>query len=168
MPYKTNEEKSAAARFRYQKHKLLHECVKCGKQDAYTIAGKTTCYDCTQKIKKYNKRYRNDEWFARRIEQDKKDGVCTCCHKRKAEYGYVTCSHCRAVKRNKYNTSTDKLSVQKALYCGLCEWCRKKPQMKDKKLCPECYERSLINIKKAQEASTANNAYHKWRTVFKN
>ena len=30
--------------------KRAHVCRDCGKQDAYTLAGRTFCYDCTEEI----------------------------------------------------------------------------------------------------------------------
>ena len=165
MPYKTREDRLNGARFAYNRHKKLHQCTKCGKQDAYTLNGRVLCYECNEKKlktdrKNYNSHRDNYNKSKRRVYQERKEkGICPMCGKRKANSGHVYCDICRAyMSRHKksYSRKKGKLSRQEAYEYGFCTLCHKQPHMKDKKLCPECYEKVCANAAKARTVYLEN------------
>lgn len=46
----TKEKRNKYARDTYALLKRLHLCIQCKAQDAYTLAGRARCYECTEKI----------------------------------------------------------------------------------------------------------------------
>ena len=87
--------------------KAVHRCIRCGKQDAYTLAGKQRCYECVEKekqrCKEYNKRNseKNKQRAKERYYRLKSQGLCVVCAKRKAQSGRTLCLRC-AIKSNEY------------------------------------------------------------------
>lgn len=154
--------------FWYHKMKAQNRCVRCGKEDAYTMIGKALCAECTEKKKEYYKK-----WNARRKEQNRKrnqikvqkakeTGMCIKCFKRKAIEGKNYCEKCRNgyTQQNRRKVqSNGKLSAQEAYDCGLCMLCRKKPLAEGKKQCPECYEKLRQNAIEVNAKRNLTRAY---------
>ena len=166
------EDKKADWKFRYNKYKLLHKCVKCGKQDAFTLRGKSTCAECTEIQRKCDAKrnaLRSEEYKEKkrlkRLEA-KENGMCTRCYKRKAAEGYTECEKCRNVhiRYNRRKTlNNGKLSASEAYDCGLCMQCRKKPHMEGRKQCPECYEKAKQTALAVLAKRNHDNHNHIWR-----
>lgn len=165
----TEEEKSIA-RYTYQKRKLLQCCVKCGKQDAFTLIGKTTCAECNETQRKCDAKRnaeRSEEYKEakrQKRQEAKANGICTTCLKRTAMKGYAKCEKCRAayIRYNKKRSlNSNKLSASEAYYCGLCMQCRKKPHMEGRKQCPECYEKARQNALRVN--ANKDRSRHPWR-----
>lgn len=78
----------------------LQKCVRCGKQDTYTMTGHQSCYDCLEKARNYQRdrnkmvaeqirRYQKNRYY-----RLKSQGLCVTCGKKPAlEYG-VKCKEC--------------------------------------------------------------------------
>lgn len=90
---------------RVETMKTLKRCVRCGKQDAYTMNSHQLCYECTEKSRKYQ-RQRNkikseelNQKARNRYYELKKQGVCVVCGKKQAQSDKVMCESC--IARNK-------------------------------------------------------------------
>lgn len=85
-------------KFRYEKVKLMHKCVRCGKVDDYTLSGKVRCKNCTNldniKIKTIEAKEKRSEYFKKRYYSRKAQGICVKCGKKPAVNGHVTCEDC--------------------------------------------------------------------------
>lgn len=152
----------------YKKKKALQVCVSCGQQDARTIIGRTRCYECFLKQKESSKKYRQTEKYKtkdkERYKKDKENGMCIQCHKRKPDPGYATCSRCLARKKAyRMKRKLKTFDTTDATYCGLCWQCKKRPILEGKKLCENCYNIAVKNIKKGQESAHKSNANHPFR-----
>ena len=96
--------------------KKVHRCIRCGKQDAYTLAGKQRCYECVEKekqrCKEYNERHKEEtkKRVKERYERLKSQGICTVCAKRKARSGKVLCLSCAI----KCSENTKRYNLRKA------------------------------------------------------
>lgn len=140
------------ANYRYLRS--VHRCVQCGTVDAYTLNGRAYCADCAEWRRNYynNRRKRPDvrekanQQLRDRTEKWRSQGLCTSCG-RKTDPPYKTCSRCRYMARAKYRESHPYPVMEN----GVCSWCRKRPPIDGKKLCDECYRKSLLNVSKAAE-----------------
>lgn len=160
-------------KYYYERAKAQGTCYACGKEDAYTLIGKTLCADCMKKRVDNNRKCRERHKEENRkknheiILKLKSEGICTVCRHRKAQQGYTTCKHCRdqaVIRRKKRRPNNGKLSPEQALYCGLCTRCRKEPHMEGRKLCPDCYADALKALEKARVTQTERNKNHPaWR-----
>lgn len=83
------------------------KCVRCGKQDAYTMNGHKMCYDCTIKARTYqnehNKTRRSEinEKHKQRYERLKSEGICVNCGHREVMANKLMCPTC-FIKRKLY------------------------------------------------------------------
>lgn len=85
---------------RVETMKSLQRCVRCGKQDAYTMNGHQRCYECAEKARNYqrerNKRHSEKlrENQKNRYHHLKSKGLCVSCGKKSALKGRVMCKEC--------------------------------------------------------------------------
>jgi NMD protein affecting ribosome stability and mRNA decay len=159
-------------KYYYRKYKIAHACTKCGKQDAYTLRGRTLCFECNEKNKVISKRYAQEHHDLKsqkakeKREELKAMGICPKCRKRPAENNKVCCSICAAKNRKaskKYQKKHGSLTHD-TFYCnGLCWRCGKAPHMEGKKLCSDCYAKQVKNAAKGTEASQRTKKNHIWR-----
>lgn len=80
--------------------KSRNRCKNCGKQDAYTLAGRSYCYACNEHHNDY-KRINKDKWIETekkrsktRYERLKQEGICVSCGKRPAKPNHIRCLRC--------------------------------------------------------------------------
>lgn len=145
--------------------KKFHLCVYCKQQDAYTIGGRSACYECAEKMAKLKKTkyYSTTEARQKRCEERKQlrqrhiaRHECTVCGKKLAEnYLYKTCSHCRTYNKIRQRTNDSFMRGE----FGICWQCNKEPCIAGKRVCDKCYEMKLgilSNIK-------IDNSNHVWR-----
>ena len=89
---------------RREKSLLLGICPVCGKNRIHE--NEKMCFECYEKHRESlakQKDKRNDrekQYRAKRKERSIALGLCTCCGKRKAVYGFKMCPMCRMKKRN--------------------------------------------------------------------
>lgn len=134
--------------------KKNHFCLDCRKQDAYTFAGRTYCYECSEKRRANARAYRatNHERLAearrKRYMDRKANRECVVCGRalRTLEMG-VMCAGCEA--RN--NNRTKKAYNPKRAW-NMCCQCTKMPPLAGKKLCAECYDKNMTKLEKAWRA----------------
>lgn len=85
--------------------KSVQRCVRCGKQDAYTMNGHQRCYECSEKCKEYSKksnqklREKHNRAMHERYQRLKAEGMCVECGTKEARPGFVLCQRC-AIKNN--------------------------------------------------------------------
>lgn len=157
---------------RYYTLKRNHLCTRCKKKDAYTIAGRSLCYECTQKriaeVREYywkdataareKKRQRYRELSALRREQHQ----CTRCGKQLSEdYSYSYCAMCRAKNAKFSREARRKKGVLPRDTTVRCYYCNKRPPVAGKFVCEECYEkRKILSINNLKNVNLKN---HPWR-----
>ena len=147
--------------------KRLKICVACKSQDAYTLGGRSSCFDCAEKYakNKHDKYYSNKETISKRKAERKalrerhiQNHECTVCGKNlTTDYTYKTCKSCRAYSRIRQRTSN---TFTRGDY-GLCWTCNNQPSIQGKKLCQECYDRQLNILSKIPIKKN-----HPWRKII--
>lgn len=102
---------------------------------------------------KYNEQHRI--WAGMKYREDKANGICTRCRKRKATGGYFTCGVCRSKDRGrKLAKEVNKVSKreyrEKNELCYFCD----EPRKPGYKLCERHYQMNIdkANSQKAKEA----------------
>lgn len=138
-------------------YRANQRCVRCGAQDAFTLIGKRLCAECTakaaQSCKRYEQEHRQERTaYKREWRQKCRDaGLCPRCAK-PVDGGYVICKRCR-VKDNVRREKKRRENGVSPYYMrdeSVCWTCKKRPVMEGKKLCLECYEKSVRNVAKAR------------------
>lgn len=128
-------------------------CKRCGKQDAYTLNGRSFCYECAQKKREHSANHykqHKDEAVAKmreRRERLTEEGVCYVCGKRKADSDKRSCAICRARANARHRKSP-----RDAHYCFLCN---KRPRVEGTSLCEVCLPAAR------DRAANARNIIHK-------
>ena len=156
-----------------QKRKKAGVCRDCGKVDAYTMSGRTYCYECAEKgAEKKRLARQNPEKRERMLEQHRQMQLryeqahkCKLCGKPLPEdYKYKRCVNCRAkqaraVRRSResrYGIIPDRREE------GQCFMCNKQPAVEGKRMCKACYEQrlpiALANLEKTRGTK------YPWRT----
>ena len=140
-------------------------CRDCGKQDAYTLAGRALCYECAEKSRLRKKIARKDQKQKEKMlkqhrdmqERRKASGLCPICG-RIPTAGHIRCDSCNAknreylkAKRHKDNADLryweDRASGLRG--CFLCgEKC-----VEGKKLCKRHYAQRLEILRKSNPKS---------------
>lgn len=149
------------AQERYKALKAMHRCTRCGKSDAYTLAGKITCAECSEIANECNARYysRNRESIAAKARDARKqmrtDGRCVLCGKPNPT-GYATCETCRA-KRRICRAPVRVIWEEQ----GVCVRCGKEPAKDGSKLCEACYQKTVKTLEKGRK--NAHTKKHPWR-----
>ena len=137
------------ARVQREAKKAAGKCLRCGKEDAYTINKHTYCADCTAwycergtKWAKANRQAINARNRARHAER-KQNGECVLCGTKLINNGsYAVCQKCRQkskVYKRKAYKAEGHISRAQAEYMGLCKRCCREPMMDGKKVCEKCY-----------------------------
>lgn len=129
--------------------KHLKRCVICGKTDAYTLNGRACCAECCEKQKKYNQNINKEKAQQRKkklYEERKLNHLCVHCGKALPDdYKYTNCEKCRA----KLIQACERNNRKNGVFprdTSLCHHCQKKPPLKYKKVCADCYEKLCKNL----------------------
>ena len=131
-------------RNRYYTLKKLHRCVKCTTQDARTLIGKPTCFDCLEKnrIQTLSKAdYRTN--YLKRKAKCESDHLCMLCNRPLGSDPHKTCSTCRAKHREQYAKNRTNIPRSEASSYGICSVCLKNPCYLHYNTCEECYNKVL-------------------------
>lgn len=144
--------------------KKHHICRECGQTDAYTLGGRTCCYDCAEKQRKAKALARKDPLKHEKMLQSKREQIarykaenrCVRCGKQLTN-GKRMCGICYASQRAASRRSKGCTPRME----GVCWQCNKEPCMDGKKLCRACYDAkvkvALANLEKTRGAD------HPWR-----
>ena len=142
----------------YQYLKKQHRCVNCTKQDAYTLAGRARCYECSEKNRNGANKYRNKNKDEVNKKRQKKyaslraEHICLRCRKPLSleDYGkHIYCSVCRGKAREyKKSKRIEKgYATQEYRVSGyVCYICCKNPPMEGRKVCKDCYDRIMSTM----------------------
>lgn len=156
--------------------KRNHLCICCKKQDSYTLAGRSLCYECAEKQRESKRIERQNNY--QKIKDRKKAAYdkcvaehrCVRCGKElPSDYKLKSCRTCR-IKCSKTwkNYIINKYGFnewnrrQTRGNNGLCWQCNKKP-IKIGKMCEECYKKQVNIALKSLE--TINKRTHIWRKL---
>lgn len=156
-----------------QKRKNAGVCRDCGKVDAYTMGGRTYCFDCAQKGAEMKRLARqNPEKRARMLEQHRQMQLryeqahkCKKCGKPlPKDYKFKTCVNCRARQARAVKRSRENLYgiIPDRREEGQCFMCNKQAAMEGKRMCKACYEQRLPIAMANLEKTRGKN--HPWRT----
>lgn len=158
-----------------EKREYLKEIgvCKCGKEVAI---GFTSCPDCLEKDRQkkeqkrvsnrqeyneYMKEYRKNQTQKRRAE-----GLCTRCGKKLTDTSKATCAECRVkMRKQKNKRNAGKIPRSEWIENGMCYHCGK-PVMDGKKVCPECYERNMKLLEKANASPAGIEAKRQYEERF--
>lgn len=134
---------------------LNSRCKRCGKQDAYTLTGRSYCFECEEKNKLWRsqnyKKYGNKSMKGR-YEKLKSKGLCVDCGKRSAEPNRTRCKRCLV----KNNSSAKKTQGKQPRLDENCWLCNQRPPIENTKLCAVCLPKARERIKIAQNAVQSN------------
>lgn len=132
-------------------------CASCKKQDAYTLAGRWLCAECTEKVNaQYKERYldNRESINARRrakIAERKAAGICINCGNRPAAPGKTRCEICLA----KWRKYTAKCRAMQGVNIprggnGMCFTCNAAPSVDGYRLCPQCLAQTRLSAAKGR------------------
>ena len=134
-----------------QMRRDAHVCTECGRQDKRTIAGKSTCLFCATRRNKRQKENWDSE-HQRELRRARKErwiaaGLCSQCGHPKEEPDKKMCCSCRV--RAKLNEAKRRIKNGKLPRGanGMCWQCNRRPAIEGKKLCRECYEPKVENLR---------------------
>lgn len=154
--------------------KRNHLCICCKRQDAYTLGGRSLCYDCAEKqrlAKRVYMRENAEKIHARKKkarERYVKEHRCVRCGKSLPDgYPLKTCKKCLArcaegwkrytIKRYGFDEYWRKKTHGKN---GLCWQCNKKP-IEIGKMCKDCHAAAVERGLKSLQY--INKEKHIWR-----
>jgi len=170
VPKTDPKAKSEYDRESYIFWKSLQRCVRCHKQDAYTLAGRARCAECVEINRAEKAAFReknherllggNKDWYYRM----KAEHRCVLCARPLDDDRHTTCAGCRAKRRRKH---AEKRGGQGANYPrgdnGICWLCNKRPAVRDGGQCEICAAISKKNLEKANAVRDKEN--HPWRKL---
>lgn len=140
-------------------YKKIGRCTRCGNQDAYTLNGKTLCYDCNCKNKEYSKkhheRYRtkDNEKMRERTKTLRKQGLCIDCGKRRAKNNRVRCEQCLLKNNKMVKAHKNRVNRDMVKYMDICYLCCKNPIVEGHKVCTQCLNKCRERQKNVTETS---------------
>lgn len=162
------EKRANKAKEDYKAYQSLRICPICHKRELYL--NEKICHICSTREKKYDyakNAERNKELKKKKYYEDKENGMCVICHKRKSLEGKTVCSICRA-KRNDYlskhrfpNKEENKNRKMDWVYNGKCYFCGNTSK-KGYKVCEKHYDILLKSIHNSRNKE--NTAYEVIKT----
>ena len=146
--------------FERRRRKVRREsglCTVCGREDAYTMAGRAMCAICAQKSNEWTKnkkkrpKYReaarkaSKERYAKMIAEN----ICPTCYKKKPDDGYSLCEFCRVKHRNRKKEKRNRegqRTWEMALSGETCFFCKSPDVVPGKKLCQACIDKRVAYL----------------------
>lgn len=130
-------------------------CRDCGQEDAYTMNGRTYCFDCAEKQRLHKAELRRDvnerlkqSEIQKQVRQKRKEqGLCTRCGKVN-NTTYSTCDYCRnSMRENRKRklmlqgnrTWEERTSGDTCFFCG-------EKTVEGKKLCKNCMAKRINTL----------------------
>ena len=140
----------------YHMRKRAGVCVSCGREDAYTMAGRARCAECAERCRANQEKYLADpkkrkaltDRARERRRARKENGLCPMCGKKPMD-GHVKCLKCTLRQRR---ADLKKRGGRHPKLDGMCRQCNKREPMPGKKLCSDCYQSALVKLEKANRA----------------
>ena len=136
-----------------KRKKAAHICRDCGKQDAYTLGGRTYCAECAEKgaAKKRAWREANREIDSARHkafrEKKAQSGLCIYCGQRRTEAGRRTCKLCisKNQKKRREKQIAEGMNWPRGAN-GSCWLCNKRMVLEGKRLCQPCFDKRMKSL----------------------
>ncbi len=166
----TDEQKRLQKNYR-DMLKRNHFCRECLRKDAYTLAGRVYCAECTEKRKRQRHFSSTRESLAKdcvihKTLRDKRrlEHKCPRCGKQLEQSDtHVYCTICR----NRSRKASNKYRAKKGANFprgenGICWQCNKNPAIDGKRLCAQCYAK-MLKIR----AVIPKQPNHPWKKMFK-
>ena len=157
------EYNSAYKAAKYYERKRAGLCVMCGKEDAFTMVGRSRCSECAERNNQNKRKNYNREWHRARYDDRKANGLCVDCGKPALE-GHVRCAyHCE--QRSKSTKAWLKRAQEEAGVNdprggnGYCYRCNKEKQLPGMKVCQKCYS-GLEDLRARKKPGNVSN--HPW------
>lgn len=139
-------EKKKDNKWYYEYRKRIGVCTRCGKQDDFTLLGRTICAECLKK-RNNNKKYQDTypKYKEKYIAKLKQNHKCIRCGAKLLDNSKkLTCERC-ARKQSEYDRK--KRIISGVNYPrgdnGLCFQCNKRPAVEGYRLCEECYAKKV-------------------------
>lgn len=161
-------ERNARMREWHRMQKEHHICKACGKQDAYTLNGRTYCAECAAKLAAYKRKWRaehpgiNAERMAVRRRKWKDEGRCNYCGKVLQDKSHKSCTECRA-KMHKWNMKRSADVNHPRGGNGICYQCNKRSVKDGFRLCEQCYGMKVAILHDVN--ANRDNSNHVWRRM---
>lgn len=144
-----------------------HRCGKCGKEDAYTMAGRKRCAECCERERAWRAANKEKvrEIRKRHNEKYKQEGRCMSCGAALDGSAVDYCGKCWShILRHRLNRKDARRGESTKNYPrgenGICYTCNKRPAREGSKLCEECYQKSLAALRKAHAVQDLRD--HPW------
>ena len=168
---KTTEKQRTGAKLDQQWRHEHHLCVRCKGQDAFTLAGRYLCADCTEKKRTYRSEYYAKNRKAlitdaiQRKQERNREGLCSKCGAPLDRDGRWCANCCKSERVRKQKKRGPQRGTD-----GRCFFCNR-PAIDGKRVCevclPRCQELAERNRPKHQsEDHIWNKSNH--RFVFIN
>lgn len=136
--------------------KAHHMCKECKQQDAYTLAGRSRCYDCARKAREDARRRYDPEKRKQTLKREREQaaawraqGKCSRCG-RALNGGFKTCARCRE-KNARYQRERNDTYMYPRGANGICTSCNKEYRLPGKGLCAACYARQVGILERVRE-----------------
>ena len=145
----------------YKEHGI---CPQCGVREH--APGRVRCEICLAQNAESSRRHRDKENKEQRNERlssvkihhrkmrsnRKGNGKCIWCGKSLSDYSTCFCPDCRI--KNQKNNEHRKSDIPRSEWpaYGICYRCGKNPVVEGRKLCKECAEENIKNLKKANDS----------------
>lgn len=132
-----------------------NRCIQCGKQDAYTLNGRSRCSVCAEASRARDRaRYEtHGSYEAQKAKREKRaaNGLCVRCG-RIAPTGRRVCQLCvgHTNKNLRKRRISDGMNWPRGSN-GICWTCNKEPVLEGKKLCQSCYDKAIAAQARATE-----------------
>lgn len=138
-------------------------CTACGATDAFTMAGRWLCSDCTDKRNAYMTVYREENRekmreYGRSLAVARKNGGrCVKCGRDMGGDPHASCARCRAIdaERQRRKRASRRNDV------GVCYMCAAEPVIDGKRVCADCYEKACASAANARRHVDLNG--HPWQ-----
>lgn len=146
-----------------------HYCVDCGEQDAYTLNGRSRCYECNEKARDRNanmtttQRQKAADRHQAIREYRREQRLCTTCGAKlpTGYYPFATCQSCRYKSRKsaeQYRRDKGIIPRYNFAMLGLCARCGDPVERgfvdddgSPRRLCRFCYDHAVEAAAKGRE-----------------
>ena len=149
-----------------EKLKKHHMCIRCKKQDAYTLNGRAMCFDCAEYYRERSitnyKQKREKILFdaAMKRQECVSKNICVVCLKRKTDGIHKICLVCRERRNAKRRAKTTYIPGLVCYHCHKPLDGQIKSDGKPSKLCSNCYNKTvrlaMENVKRKVENKRIN------------
>lgn len=129
---------------------LNHRCVKCTKQDAFTINGRHYCAECVDKANERSRRWRQNpanmqkvrDAQNKRVAERRAAGLCIQCGKPARGRAYCKRHYVRDAEKDRQERIANGANLPRGDN-GICWQCNKVPALFGYRVCGECLDKKM-------------------------